>query len=140
MSPVMRSRTLSVSIDCPPDRVYDFVSNPENIPRWATAFARSIKRAGAEWIVETTDGPMEIRFVRWNEFGVLDHTVKLASGVEILNPMRVVSNGTGSEVLFTLFQPRDMSDQKWTEDAGMVERDLRTLKSLLEPNLFGSGA
>jgi hypothetical protein len=132
MSPLRKSRTLSISIDRPPDRVYALVSNPENLPRWATAFARSVKRTQGEWVVETPDGPMGIRFVPENEFGVLDHTVKLASGVELLNPMRVVANGSGSEVLFTLFQPPGMSDQKLAEDIGMVERDLRTLKRVLE--------
>jgi Polyketide cyclase / dehydrase and lipid transport len=132
MSSVRKSKTLSVSIDCPPDQVYAFVSNPANLPRWATAFAQSVRQTGSGWIVETRDGPMGIEFVAENEFGVLDHTVTLESGTEILNPMRVVPNGSGSEVIFTLFQPPGMSDQKFDEDAGMVERDLRTLKSVLE--------
>jgi hypothetical protein len=42
MSPLWKSKTLSFSIDCPPDRVYAFVSNPEDLPRWATAFAQSV--------------------------------------------------------------------------------------------------
>lgn len=46
--------------------------------------------------------------------------------------MRVLSNGVGSEVLFTLFRLPDMSDEKYAEDMRMVERDLRTLKDLLE--------
>jgi hypothetical protein len=132
MSPVQKSKTLSVSIDCPPDRVYAFVSNPENLPRWAAAFARSVRQTRSGWVVETADGPMGIEFVAENESGVLDHTVRLASGAQILNPMRVVPNGSGNEVIFTLFQPSGMSDQKFTEDAGMVERDLRTLKRVLE--------
>ena len=46
--------------------------------------------------------------------------------------MRVVPNGAGSEVTFTLLRLPEMSDQKFAEDAGMVQRDLRTLKSVLE--------
>jgi hypothetical protein len=59
-------------------------------------------------------------------------TVTLESGAQILNPMRVVPNSSGSEVIFTLFQPPGMSDHKFDEDAGRVQRDLRTLKSVLE--------
>jgi hypothetical protein len=33
----------------------------------------------------------------------LDHDVTLPSGETLSNPMRVVPNGTGSEVVFTLF-------------------------------------
>jgi hypothetical protein len=136
MSPVQKSKTLSVSIDCPTNRVYAFVSNPENLPRWATAFAQSVRRTRSGWVVETADGPMGIEFVAENEFGVLDHTVTLESGTQILNPMRAVPNSSGSEVIFTLFQPPGMSDQQFTEDAGMVERDLRTLKSVLEASFL----
>ncbi len=46
--------------------------------------------------------------------------------------MRVLSNSTGSEVIFTLFRLPDMSDEKYAEDMKLVEKDLRTLKVLLE--------
>jgi hypothetical protein len=46
--------------------------------------------------------------------------------------MRVVANGSGSEVLFTLFHSPGMSEEAFAADAGMVERDLRGLKSRLE--------
>jgi hypothetical protein len=132
MTGVLRSKTLTVSIACPPGRVYEFVSNPENFPKWATAFCRSVRKSEGEWIVETLDGPMRIRFVEENEFGVLDHTVSPAPGLEILNPMRVVPNSSGSEVMFTLFQMPEMSDEKYAEDARLVARDLQTLKKVLE--------
>jgi hypothetical protein len=135
VSRIRKSKTLSVSIDCPAGRVYAFASDPENLPRWATAFVRAVKQTAGEWIVETPDGPMRILFAPANGFGVLDHSVVPASGAEISNPMRVVPNDAGSEVLFTLFQPPDMSDQKFAEDAAMVERDLRTLKGVLEAEI-----
>jgi hypothetical protein len=46
--------------------------------------------------------------------------------------MRVVPNGSGSEVLFTVFQPGDMSDEKYAEDIRWVEQDLHHLKSIME--------
>lgn len=132
MTPVLRSNTLSVSIGCPPRDVYGFISNPENLPKWATAFCLSVRKSQGEWIVETPDGPMRITFVGHNEFGVLDHYVNPAPGLEILNPMRVVPNGSGSEVLFTLFQLPNMSEENFAEDVRLVERDLRALKNILE--------
>jgi hypothetical protein len=53
-------------------------------------------------------------------------------GAEILNPMRVIPNGQGSEVIFTLIQTPDVTDQKLLEDAALVERDLHVLKEILE--------
>lgn len=129
---VVRSRTLSISIDRPPRDVYDFVSNPENLPKWAPGFCRSVRKSAGEWIVETADGPMTIAFVARNELGVLDHAVTVVPGVTFENPMRVIRNASGSELIFTLFQTPDVSDEKFRADAGLVERDLRTLKDLLE--------
>lgn len=132
MGYVFRSRTLSVSIERQPQEVYRFISDPQNLPKWATSFCQSVKKSRDEWIVETPLGPMKIRFVERNDFGVLDHYVSPTPDQEILNLMRVVPNGTGSEVIFTLFQLPEISNDRYAEDLGMVERDLKVLKSVLE--------
>ena len=132
MAIMFAARTLSISIDAPPSRVYSFVSNPCNLPWWATAFCKSVSRSNDDWIVETPEGPVKIRFADKNGYGILDHYVSPTPGVEILVPMRVVANGSGSEVLFTMFQLPGMSVETFAADAGMVERDLRGLKSRLE--------
>lgn len=46
--------------------------------------------------------------------------------------MRVVANGSGSQVMFTLFQLPDMSVERYATDLGMVRSDLATLKGVLE--------
>jgi hypothetical protein len=132
MTNLLQSRTLSVSINCPVDRVYAFVSNPENLAGWAAGLCKSVRKSDAGWIVETTQGPMNLRFAERNDLGVLDHYVSPAPGVEVYVPMRVLPNGSGSELLFTLFQLPGMSDGKFAEDAGLVTRDLETLKAMLE--------
>ena len=130
---IAESRTLSVSILRPPDEVYAFVLDPENLPQWAPAFCKSVRRAGAAWIVEMPDGQVEIRFVESNPFRVADHYVIPMPGVEILVPMRVLPNGpTGSELILTLFRQRDMSEEQFNRDIGMVTRDLNVLKEVLE--------
>jgi hypothetical protein len=128
----VNSTTVSVSIARPPRDVYAFVRDPEKLPQWAAGLARSVRRDGDGWIVEMPDGPMRLRFAPANDFGVLDHYVSPAPGVEFLNPMRVVPNGAGSEVMFTVFQQPDMSDAQFANDVGLVERDLRALKRVLE--------
>jgi len=75
---------------------------------------------------------MGLRFVESNHLGVLDHYVSPARGAEVYVPMRGLPNGSGSDVLFTLFQLPGMSDKKFAEDAGFVTRDLETLKRVLE--------
>src|SRR3989338_1938234 len=124
----MKSKTVTISINCNPKKAYEVVSNLENRPKWAKTFCRSIKKANGEWIIETPQGPMKIRIAPKNDFGILDHTVIPAPGVEVFVPMRVVPNGGGSEVVFTLFQQPDMSVENFAKDQEMVEQDLATLK------------
>lgn len=132
MAPLLRSKTLSVSIDCDPKKVYEFVSNLENLPKWAKTFCRSIRRSDGEWIVETPQGPVKINIAEKNDFGILDHYVRPSAGAELFVPMRVVPNDYGSEVLFTLFQSPDISDESYAEDIRLVVQDLKRLKSIME--------
>jgi hypothetical protein len=132
METMLSSRTLSVTIRCDPGKVYEFVTNPENLPKWAQGLGGSVRKQGPDWMVDTPQGPMKIRFADRNSFGVMDHYVTTPSGDEVHVPMRVLANGSGSEVIFTLFRLPDMSDEKYAEDMRLVERDLRALKDLLE--------
>jgi hypothetical protein len=132
MAATFESRTLSVRINRAPQGVYDFASVPTNFPQWASGLGNSIVRVNDEWIAETPQGPMKVRFTERNSFGVLDHCVIPEPGVELYIPMRVIANGTGSELIFTLFRLPDMSHEKFAEDAEWVMRDLNALKRLLE--------
>jgi hypothetical protein len=77
-------------------------------------------------------GTVKLHFAKRNDLGVLDHDVTLESGETVHNPIRVVPNGEGSEVIFILFRRPDMSDEKFAEDAAWVQKDLGVLKALLE--------
>jgi len=132
MADTFESRTITVRIARPPADVYDFTAAPENFPRWASGLAGSLKKVHGEWIADTPEGPVKARFTERNDFGILDHHVAVRPGVDIYIPMRVIANGTGSEVIFTLFRLPEMTDEVFARDAEWVARDLRALKTLLE--------
>lgn len=124
---------ISIYIHRTPKDVYAFASNPENLPRWAVGLASSdVIRDGGAWVAEAPFGKVRIKFVEENTLGVMDHDVELDSGVVVHNPMRVVPNGDGSEFIFTLLRRPEMSDEQFEEDVRAVDKDLRTLKELLE--------
>jgi hypothetical protein len=83
---VLRSTTLSISINRDPGTVYEFVLNPENLPRWAIMAFRSVKQRNNKWIAETPKGPAKVSHTKRNEFGILDHYVKTSSGVDVFVP------------------------------------------------------
>ena len=132
MATLFQSRNLSITFNRNARDVYDFVSVPENFGRWASGLGKSLKKANGEWIAETPEGAAKIRFTEHNELGILDHWVSTEPGLEIYIPMRVIPNGGGSELIFTLFRLPGMSDEKFSSDAEWVMRDLTTLKNFLE--------
>jgi hypothetical protein len=132
MAGTLEVRTVSVSIQRDWREVYEFAQRPENFARWASGAAKSLRREGGDWVADGPDGRAVLRFAPRNEFGVLDHTVILASGAEIHMPVRVVPNGPGCEVMFTLFRQPGMTDAVFARDADWVAKDLAALKVLLE--------
>ena len=124
---------ISTYIACLPELVYAFASNPENLTQWAAGLASSeVRQEGEDWIANAPFGRAKIRFCQKNTFGVMDHEVELDSGLKVYNPMRVIPNGEGSEFVFTLIRQPNMSDEEFKADKVAVEKDLATLKSLLE--------
>jgi hypothetical protein len=126
------ARHVSVAIERPPGAVYEFVANPANLTRWAAGLARTIREVDGAWIVDSPMGQVTVRFAGKNAFGVVDHDVTLPDGQAVHNPLRVLANGDGSEVIFTLYRRPGVSADAFIEDAAAVARDLRTLKTLLE--------
>jgi hypothetical protein len=131
MAGTSESRKLSVTIERDAEAVYAFLSLPENFSKWASGLG-SLHQADGLWIAETPDGPMTVRFSELNASGVLDHWVSPPSGAQIYIPLRVVPNGGGCELVFTLFRQPGMDETRFEADAQWVMRDLKTAKRLLE--------
>jgi hypothetical protein len=124
------ARTLSVTIARPPEVVAAYVADGHNLPAWS--FVDAVRADGDAWIVATGSQEARLRFVPPNAFGVLDHEVTLADGTRVHVPMRVVPNGEGSEVVFTLFRLPGTTDEAFDADAAQVSRDLAILRHVLE--------
>ena len=127
-----RSQIISIAIARKPAAVYAFASNPKNLTKWAGGLGGSIRRVRGKWVADSPMGKVIISFARENSFGVLDHDVRLESGATFYNPMRVQSNGTGSEVMFTLYRLPNVTDKAFRNDARRIRTDLAKLKSILE--------
>lgn len=126
------SRHISTRIDRPVGEVYDYASDPANLPTWASGLGASVELVDGQWIAESPIGRVAFAFVPRNEYGVLDHDVTLSSGETVYNPMRVIADRTGCEVLFTLRRQTGTSDEDFARDADAVSADLATLKRVLE--------
>ena len=128
----IESWTLSVRIDQPFARVYEFMVDPANWNKWAFGLGKSLRQSGGGWIADSDGGTLKVRFTARNQYGVLDHTVIRPSGAPIYLPMRLITNGDGCELLFTLFRESGITDERYNADANFVQSDLNRLKELLE--------
>lgn len=126
------SRHISEWIGRPAQEVYDYASDPGNLPRWAPGLGSSVENSDGQWFVQTSMGRVGFAFVPRNGYGVLDHDVTLPSGEVIYNPMRVIADGDDCEAVFTLRRRPGMSDAEFSADAGAVAADLARLKGILE--------
>lgn len=123
---------LSVQIDRPAAEVYRFAADPCALPQWAQGLGSSVEQVDGQWVAQSPMGRVIVQFAPPNEFGVLDHAVTLPSGETVLNPMRVIPLGDGSEVVFTLRRRPGMSEAEFEQDGAAVASDLQALKQRLE--------
>lgn len=102
----MRSDTQSVTIATTPEEVIDFVADPENLPKWATGFAQSIRRENDHWMVTTPQGDVTVQIETDPDRGIVDYVMSPAPGVTLTLTAysRVLPNEDGAEYVFTQFQ------------------------------------
>jgi len=130
---VHESVHVSTTITCPAGDVYEYASNPRNLSSWAAGLAHhDAQLVDGNWVVESPMGRVVVAFAPANDFGVLDHDVTLPAGETVRNPVRVIPNGDGCDVVFSVRRRAGMSEQDFAADIDAVRRDLAALRALLE--------
>src|SRR5688572_1272162 len=135
---VLRAQVVHISILAPPRQVIAFLVDAHNWTKWAP-WIRSVSRTSEHgWTFATDAGAMTVRFVEHNTLGVLDHEVTLTSEVTVMNSMRVVPNGSGSELVMVVFQSPDASNDEFERDIQAVRDDIARIKTLSETTTLDS--
>jgi hypothetical protein len=130
---VFESVHVSTSVDRPAEEVYAFASDPRHLPAWAAGLAQQdVALIDGVWVSESPMGRVRIAFAPANTFGVLDHEVTLPSGETVSNPMRVVPNADGCDVVFTVHRRDGVSTDEFAADVEAVTADLATLRAVME--------
>ena len=130
---VLESVHVSTTIDWPADEVYAYASDPRNLSKWAAGLAhQEVQLVDGVWVVDSPMGRVTVAFAPPNAFGILDHEVTLPSGEVVSNPMRVIPNGDGCDVVFTVRRRDGMSSKEFTDDTQAVAADLSTLRDLMQ--------
>ncbi len=82
----MRADTQTITIDASLSKVFRFVSNPENLPRWARAFCQAIRPDGDAWLVSSPQGEVRVRYRTDEALGVIDFHLSPARGWRVRVP------------------------------------------------------
>jgi uncharacterized protein YndB with AHSA1/START domain len=127
-----RAETRSISIEAPVTEVFDFVADPRNLPRWAPGFARSVRPAGDDWLVDSGEGDGETRVTVpvSREQGTVDFV--LTDDPQRASYSRVVPNQLGSEYIFTLFFPDGTDEEAVAQRMAVIEEELAAVRALCE--------
>ncbi len=135
----MKSRTLAMALPVPKDRVFQYLSHIENLPRWATEFCRELKVVDGKHKVFTCPaaGSQELFFqIRADEkTGVIDMLAGPTEKEMAVFPTRVVELPGGfTAYLFTMFQAPGVTDVQFETQYRNLTKEFENIKRALEPN------
>ncbi len=123
---------ITQTIQRDPGSVAAFAGSPQNLPLWAAGLSTGIRFETGRWVTDSPMGLVEVAFCGPIEDGVLDHDVTMPDGTVVHNPLRVLKNDSGSEVVFTLYRRDGVTDAELARDVDLVRADLERLRSILE--------
>ena len=125
----MNSKTASLVLAASKEKVFSYLSDVENLPKWATAFCRELKQVSGKYKVATPMGEMFFRIKADNDTGVVDMFAGPAEDQMGVFPIRVLElPGGNSFVQFTMFQPPDLSDGEFQGQYESLLREFENLK------------
>lgn len=128
----MRTATVTTVVDAPPTRVFDYMSDIEHLPEWATEFARELRRDGEDYKVRNGLGEFFFTIRADRATGVIDMYAGQTLEAMAVFPTRVVALPDGSSAYsFTMFQGPDMPDELFEAQHASLQRELGNLERIL---------
>ena len=124
----METRTITTFLEAPRERVFDYLSRIENLPRWATEFARELKYE--DGMAKVVNGLGEFYFSIDADpgTGVIDMYAGPTEEELSLFPTRVVELPDGrSAYSFTMFQAPGMPDELFESQYQALLREFENI-------------
>ena len=125
----MRSETVTRVLPAPRREVFAYLSDVENLPAWATEFARELKLENGRYKVVNGLGEFFFRIEADERTGVIDMLAGPRETEMALFPTRVVElPGGQSAFTFTMFQGPGMSDELFEAQHASLVRELENIE------------
>ncbi len=129
----MNTNTVTAYFNAPRDRVFAYLSEVENLPRWATGFCQELKKVGGDHKIVTPMGELFFRIDADPKTGVID----MASGPDKETmppwPVRVAAlPDGGSLLLFTALQMPGVSDENFAAQCRELKAEFENIRQAVE--------
>ena len=126
----MTSRTVTAVLDAPRDQVFSFLAEVENLPIWATDFARELRSENGKAKVVNGLGEFYFSIDADPDSGVIDMYAGPTEDQLALFPTRVVALGPEtSAYTFTMFKAPDMPDELFESQYRSLQREFDNIRA-----------
>jgi hypothetical protein len=128
----MRSRTVTAVLATDQRTVFDYLSDIERLPEWATEFARELRREGDDYKVVNGLGEFYFAIQADRRTGVIDMFAGPSKDRMAVFPTRAVPLPDGRTAYsFTMFQIPDMSDELFDAQHASLQREFGNIERAL---------
>ena len=126
----MINRTVIAVLDAPRDEVFAFLSKVDNLPLWATDFARELRYDHGRAKVVNGLGEFYFTLDADPATGVIDMYAGPREEEMALFPTRVVALGpTKSAYSFTMFKAPGMTDELFESQYQSLQREFDNIRA-----------
>jgi hypothetical protein len=127
----MNQHTVTATFSASKETVFGYLSDIENLPQWATEFARELKVVDGDYKVVNGLGEFFFEIRADPVTGVIDMLAGPSEDTLALFPTRVVGLPEGgSAFTFLMFQAPGQPDDQFEGQYGSLQREFENLKRL----------
>jgi hypothetical protein len=130
----MISHTVTAVLDAPQAEVFDFLPRVENLPAWATDFARELKYENGRPKVVNGLGEFYFAIDAHAATGVIDMYAGPDEAHMVVFPTRVVAlSSSRSAYSFTMFKTAETDDDLFETQYRSLQREFDNIRARFSP-------
>jgi hypothetical protein len=125
----MRSHSVTTVLAAPQREVFAYMAEIENLPEWATEFARELRHDADGYTVVNNLGEFRFEIRADQETGVIDMLAGPSAEEMAVFPTRAVELADGrTAYTFTMFQGPGMSDELFEGQYESLKREFTNIE------------
>lgn len=127
----MNVTNLSVELHAAKDEVFDYLSDIQHFPEWATEFCRELRHADGHYKVHTPGGELYMHIEADRRTGVIDFYASPTPETIDRDPLttRVLAAGDGASIYVASFvQPAELPDEVYGQQCAGLKREMENIR------------